>query len=39
MANGGEAVNAGWYVSGGTGTLTNGSGVNLGTRTSIFEVS
>jgi len=39
MANGGEAVNAGWYVSHGTGTLTNGAGVNLGTRTSVLEVS
>ena len=39
MANGGEAINAGWYVSGGTGKLTNGAGVALGTRTSILEVS
>ena len=39
MANGGEAVNAGWYVAGGTGTLTNGGGVDLGCRTSVLEVS
>ena len=39
MANGGEAVNAGWYVAGGTGTLTNNAGVDLGCRTSVLEVS
>ena len=39
MANDGEAINAGFYVSGGTGTLTNNSGVALGTRTTVFEVS
>ena len=39
MANGGEAINGGWYVSGGTGTLTGGEGTNVGSRTTVFEVS
>jgi len=39
MANDGEAINAGWYVSGGTATLTNNAGADLGTRTTVLEVS